>query len=84
MANEDSYNLIVNLEQKTVTDRKVTFDDVVRLAYPDKANDPNTTFTVTYRKAEGSKHEGAMVEGDKVEIKKDGTTSFTVVYATKS
>jgi hypothetical protein len=84
MAHEDSLNLIVNLEQKTVTDRKVTFDQIVRLAYPDKADDPNTTFTVTYRKSDEAKHDGSMVEGDKVEIKKDGTTSFTVVYATKS
>jgi hypothetical protein len=84
MAHEDSFNLIVNLETKTVSDRKVTFDEIVRLAFPDKVGDPNVTFKVTYRKAEGSKHEGVMVEGDHVEIKKDGTTSFTVVHATKS
>jgi hypothetical protein len=84
MAHEDTYTLIVNLDEKSVTDRKVTFDQIVRLAFPDKADDPNTTFTVTYRKSEGSKHEGSMVEGDHVEIKKDGTTSFTVVHATKS
>jgi len=84
MDQEDSYTLVVNLERKTVADRKVTFDEIVRLAFPDKVNDPNITFTVTYRKSEGSKHEGVMVEGDDVEIKKDGTTSFTVVHATKS
>jgi hypothetical protein len=84
MAHEESYNLIVNLETKTVTDRTVTFDEIVQLAFPDKVGDPNITFKVTYRKAEGSHHEGVMVEGDKVEIKKDGSTSFTVVHATKS
>jgi hypothetical protein len=62
----------------------VTFDQIVRLAFPDKSADPNMTFTVTYRKAGGSKREGSMVEGDHVEIKKDGATSFTVVHATKS
>jgi len=84
MAHEDTYNLIVNLETKTVSDRKVSFDEIVRLAFPDKVGDPNITFKVTFRKAEGSHHEGVMVEGDEVEIKKDGTTSFTVVHATKS
>jgi len=84
MAHEDTYTLIINLDEKTVPDRKVTFDQIVRLAFPDKADDPNVTFKVTYRKSEGAKHDGVMVEGDEVEIKKDGSTSFTVVHATKS
>lgn len=84
MAQEHSFVVIVNLEQKTVPEQTVTFDEIVRLAFPDKADDPNVTFKVTYRKAEAPNHEGSMVEGDTVEVKKDGKTSFTVVHATKS
>jgi hypothetical protein len=36
MAHKDSFELIVNLEVKTVSDRKVTFDEIVKLAFPDK------------------------------------------------
>lgn len=84
MAHNEAINLTVNLEQETVSDRKVTFDQIVRLAFPAKADDPNTTFKVTYRKSDETKHDGVMVEGDSVQTKKDGTTSFTVVNATKS
>jgi hypothetical protein len=72
------------MEPKVVSGPTVTFDEIVRLAFPDKAGDQNTTFTVTFRKAQGQPHDGAMVEGDTVEIKQNGTTSFTVVHATKS
>lgn len=84
MPHEQSVEIIINLEEKTVPAQAVTFDEIVRLAFPDKADDPNTTFKVTYRKAEGPNHEGSMVEGDTVEVKKGGKTSFTVVHATKS
>lgn len=74
----------INLEAKIVSALTVTFEEIVRIAYPHRADDPNTTFKVTYRKAEAPNHEGAMVAGDTVTIKKDGKTSFTVVHASKS
>lgn len=84
MQHEESFTVIVNLEKKTVPDRRVTFDEVVRLAFPDKASDLNTTFTVTFRKSDSNKRDGTLVEGEHVQVKKDGSTSFTVVHATKS
>ncbi len=84
MAHEHTFAIIVNLEEKPVPEQTVSFDQVVRLAFPDKADDPNTTFKVTYRKAESKPHDGTMVEGDSVEVKKNDKTSFTVVHATKS
>ena len=84
MAHELSFEIIVNLVEKSVPEQRVTFDQIVRLAFPDKADDPNVTFKITYRKAEGLKSGGSMVEGDFIEIKRDGETSFTVVHATKS
>jgi hypothetical protein len=84
MAHENIFEIIVNLEEKTIAEQTVTFDQIVQLAFPDKAADPNVTFKVTYRKAESQPHGGSIVEGDKVEVKKNGKTSFTVVHATKS
>jgi hypothetical protein len=78
------FGIILNLEAKVVPDLTVTFHEITRLAFPDKVDNPDITFTVTYLRAEAPKHQGVMVEGDAVEIKRDGATSFTVVHATKS
>lgn len=77
-------DVVVNMTRKRVPDQTVTFDEIVRLAFPQKVGDANTTFTVNYRKAKEPQHAGAMVEGDSVVIKENGDTSFTVVHATKS
>ena len=44
---------------------------------------PDTTYTVTYRKAKAPRHEGILVEGETVEVRKEGTT-FDVVPTGKS
>ena len=77
----DDYKIIVNGQEKEVVRRIVTFDEIVTLAgyRPDQ---PNVTYTVTYRKAVKPKHEGTMTEGDTVEVK-DGTV-FNVTATTKS
>ena len=85
MADEaKEFGVILNLEAKVVPRTTVTFAEITQLAFPDKVGNPDITFTVTYLRAESPPHQGVMVEGDSVEIKKDGATSFTVVHATKS
>jgi hypothetical protein len=85
MADEvKEFGVILNLEAKVVPRLGVTFEEITRLAFPDKAGNPDITFTVTFLRAEAPTHQGVMVEGDSVEIKRDGATSFTVVHATKS
>ena len=71
-AHEKDFVIIVNGERKTVEARKVSFEEVVTIAYPTPP-DPNTTFIVTYRKAREPKHEGILVEGESVEVKNEGT-----------
>jgi Multiubiquitin len=80
----EEFACVINLEAKIVPAQTVTFEEVVRIAFPHKATEANVTFKVTYRKAEAPHHEGALVTGDSITIKKDGKTSFTVVHATKS
>lgn len=61
--------IIVNGRQHTVTTKELSFSDVVALAYDN--NPPtgsNWLFTVTYRRGEGNKPEGSMVEGDSVRV----------------
>jgi hypothetical protein len=64
--------IIVNAEQKTVLSREVSYTEVVALAYPTPPS-PDTTFTVTYRNAEGLQKEGSLVNGQSVKVKKEGT-----------
>jgi Multiubiquitin len=70
-ADHKDFVIIVNGEQKTVESRSVSYEEVVKLAYPTPPS-PETRFTVTYRKAE-KPHEGSLAPGQSVEVKKDGT-----------
>lgn len=63
------FRIIVNLEEKVVTKKVLTFWEVVRLAYPPSADGPNVVYTVTFKKAAGSRHEGTLEDGQTVEIK---------------
>jgi multiubiquitin len=75
--------IIVNGEEKHVATHELSFNDVVNLAYNgDPPTGPDYVFTVTYRKAEGKKHEGTLTEGQEVKIK-DGTI-FNVTATNKS
>jgi Multiubiquitin len=74
--------IIVNGRQKAVTARELSFDQVVALAFDNPPTGQNTIFTVTYRKGEGNKPEGTMVEGEVVKIK-DGMI-FNVTATNRS
>jgi hypothetical protein len=74
--------IIVNAEQKTVLSRDVSYAEVVALAYPTPPS-PDTTFTVTYRNAEGPNREGSLVNGQSVKVKEEGTI-FNVRATSKS
>ena len=80
-AHNKEIKIIVNAEEKTVEDENVSFDEVTKLAYPTPPY-ADTLFTVTYRNAHKPK-EGTLVEGQSVEVKKDGTI-FNVKATDKS
>lgn len=63
------FRIIVNLEEKIVTKRVLTFWEVVRLAYPPSADGPSVVYTVTFKKAAGPRREGTLEDGQTVEIK---------------
>lgn len=80
-AHERTIRIIVNGEQKEVPSETMTYDEVVKLAYPTPPG-PDTVFTVTYRNAEQQK-EGSLVQGQSVRVKEDGTI-FNVKATSKS
>lgn len=76
------FTIIVNARQKVVTAKDLSFTEIVALAFDNPPAGPNIVFTVTYRKGEGNKPEGTLVEGETVKIK-DGMI-FNVTATDKS
>jgi hypothetical protein len=76
------YTITVNGRTKTVTQKEFSFADIVALAFENPPSGPNILFTVTYRRGEGNKPEGTLVEGEVVRIK-DGMI-FNVTATDKS
>jgi hypothetical protein len=79
---EKEYTIIVNTREKVVTEKKLTFAQVVALAFDTIPTGPNIEITVTYRRGQGNKPEGSLVGGESVEIK-EGMV-FNVTATNKS
>jgi Multiubiquitin len=76
------FTIVVNGQEKVVSEHELSFDEVVSLAYDgNPPTGPNWEFTVSYRKAHGNK-QGSLVEGQTVKVK-DGTV-FNVSGTDKS
>lgn len=74
---EVTITIVVNGRPTTVHTRRVSFEQAVELAFNPVPVGPGVSFTVTYRRAAGAKHEGTLVAGESVEIKEG--TIFDVV-----
>ena len=76
------YGIVVNGTQAVVDDASVSYEHVVKIAFP--APEPGVTYSVAYRDADGL-HGGAgmLVPGESVKVKKEGT-SFNVTPTTRS
>lgn len=86
MSNEDKdkgADIAINGELRHVTDRTVTYEQVVKLAFPSLTADPNSTFTVLYRKTDNERAEGSLVPGTSVKVHKEGS-SFSVTHSIRS
>jgi hypothetical protein len=79
---ETEFAIVINGELAVVPHGVVSYTEVVSIAYPVPPG-PDTTYTVTFRKAKEPRHEGILVEGETVEVRKEGTT-FDVVPTGKS
>jgi hypothetical protein len=65
------HSIIVNARPKTVVGRKISFEKVVKLAFPDGPPTPQTVYTVAYGNGPPKNREGKMVAGQTVRIKND-------------
>ena len=74
--------IIVNSRPRQVDDSNVTFEELVKLAFPG-AHDTNVIFSITYRHAASKPHAGELAAGGSVKIKKKGTV-FNVTRTVQS
>jgi Multiubiquitin len=76
------YHIIVNGQQKTVTTKKVTYDQIVALAFPSPITGPNIIYTVGYEDGPHQNPLGSLMPCGTVKVK-DGMI-FDVTPTDKS
>ena len=64
---DKTYSIIVNGRPREVTDHKLSYWEVIRLAFPGAQPAPNVVYTVTYSNPHG--RDGSLVDGEEVTIK---------------
>ena len=74
--------IIVNGRQKVVTEKEISFAEIVTLAFDNPPTGENIILTVTYHKGEGNKPEGTLIIGETVKVK--GGMIFNVTATDKS
>ena len=74
--------ILVNSRDKQWNEKNISFDQVVILAFGSLSDNPNVSYTVTYKKGDNHKPEGIMVKGDIVKVK-DGMR-FNVTQTNRS
>jgi hypothetical protein len=77
-----AYDIIVNGQQKTVTTKTVSYEEIVKLAFPDPITGPNIIYTVGYEDGPHHNPSGSLMPGGKVKVK-DGMI-FDVTPTDKS
>lgn len=77
------YVVVVNSRDEPVPDQRVTFEQVVKLAFPNAPAESNVRYSMTYRHAASRPHAGELAEGGSVEVKHQGTI-FNVTKTVQS
>lgn len=67
---EKEITIFVNAEPKTTTQPRLSFDDLVKLAFNPVPAGENIMFTIVYSRGPRKNPKGSLLEGDTVRIKK--------------
>lgn len=62
-----AYHIIINAREHVWHEHRITYEDVVRLAFPDQPIDPTITYAVTYSHPHG--HDGSLAPGQTTNVK---------------
>jgi hypothetical protein len=63
------FNIIVNSRDKQWFSEKISYNEVIVLAFGFEENKAITFYSVTYKKGDNNKPEGIIVAGDTVKVK---------------
>lgn len=77
-----TYRIYVNGQEKIVATKTVTYDEIVKLAFPNPPTGQNILFTVGYEDGPHANPSGSLMPGGKVKVK-DGMI-FNVTPTDKS
>jgi len=77
------WDITVNSRQEFVPSKNVTFDQVLKLAYPNPSPEANVIYSVTYRHVASKPHAGELAVGGSVEVKHRGSI-FNVARTVQS
>jgi hypothetical protein len=80
---ERYYLITINTDPVVVDHDVLTFDEIVKIAFPVPPTGLDPKFTVTFEHAESKPHHGDLAEGGSVTIKKHGT-NFDVAHSNRS
>ncbi len=69
---EKPVTIIVNAQPKPWDEKEISYEQVVKLAFPNPPPNVVITYTVEYERAAGKKPDGSLVAGQSVHVK-DGT-----------
>lgn len=69
-AGPETLKILVNARKREVEAGSISFEELIRLAFPTPPSGPNIAFTVSYRKGPASRPEGSLLPGQSVELVK--------------
>lgn len=69
-------SIIINGREKVVEDKKISYEQLIDLAFGNVDLTPNTVYTVTYSKGR-NEDKGSMIEGDTLTLKKGMVINVT-------
>lgn len=64
-----AYTIYVNGQKKVIATKTVTFDEIVKLAYPTPPTGDNILYTISYEDGPPANPQGSLKEGGKVKVK---------------
>lgn len=67
--NTKTVTIIINGQPAEVAKDKISFAELVQLAYGHPPEGGSTIYTITYKRGHGEKPEGILVEGESVKVK---------------
>jgi hypothetical protein len=75
---EHEVTIVINGRPKQVTAKKLTYAEVVLLAFPVPQTGENVKYTVTFSKGESHQREGILIAGDILHIKEGMIINVTL------